>query len=71
MPIKRPQLQHLISLDQHGSFIQAASSLHITQPALSRSIQGLETQVGAPLFLREGHGVVPTDLGRVLIQHAR
>jgi len=71
MPIKLRQLHHLLALDQYGSFIQAAASLHITQPALSRSIQGLETQVGAPLFLREGHGVVPTDLGRVLIQHAR
>ena len=71
MPIKLRQLNHLLALERHGSFIHAASSLHITQPALSRSIQSLETQVGAPLFLREGHGVVPTDLGRVLIQHAR
>ena len=71
MPIKLRQLNHLLALDHHGSFIHAASSLHITQPALSRSIQSLETQVGAPLFLREGHGVVPTDLGRILIQHAR
>ncbi len=71
MPIKLRQLNHLLALDRHGSFIQAAASLHLTQPALSRSIQSLETQVGAPLFLREGHGVVPTDLGRVLIQHAR
>ena len=71
MPIKLRQLNHLLALDHHGSFVQAAASLHITQPALSRSIQGLEAQVGAPLFLREGHGVVPTDLGRVLLQHAR
>ena len=71
MPIKLRQLHHLLALDQYGSFIQAAASLHITQPALSRSIQSLEIQAGAPLFLREGHGVVPTDLGRVLIQHAR
>lgn len=71
MPIKLRQLQHLLALDEHGSFIQAAASLHLSQPALSRSIQALEAQTGAPLFLREGHGVVPTDLGRVLIEHAR
>lgn len=71
MPIKLRQLNHLLALEQYGSFIHAAVALHLTQPALSRSIQSLETQVGAPLFLREGHGVVPTDLGRVLIQHAR
>ena len=71
MSIKLRQLKHLLALEQHGSFIQAATSLYITQPALSRSIQGLEAQVGAPLFLREGHGVVPTGLGRVLLEHAR
>lgn len=71
MPIKLRQLHHLIALDEHGSFIHAAASLHLSQPALSRSIQALEAQTGAPLFLREGHGVVPTDLGRVLIEHAR
>ena len=71
MPIKLRQLHHLLALDEHGSFIHAAASLHLSQPALSRSIQALEAQTGAPLFLREGHGVVPTDLGRVLIEHAR
>lgn len=71
MSIKLRQLHHLLALDEHGSFIHAAASLHLSQPALSRSIQALEAQTGAPLFLREGHGVVPTDLGRVLIEHAR
>lgn len=71
MSIKLRQLSYLLSLDEHGSFSRAATALHISQPALSRSIQGLEAQVGAALFLREGHGVVPTDLGRVLIERAR
>ena len=71
MPIKLRQLHHLLALEEHGSFVQAATSLHLSQPALSRSIQALEAQASAPLFLREGHGVVPTDLGRVLIEHAR
>lgn len=71
MPIKLRQLHHILALDEHGSFIHAAASLHLSQPALSRSIQALEAQTGAPLFLREGHGVVPTDLGRVMIEHAR
>ena len=71
MSIKLRQLSHILALDEHGSFSRAAVSLHISQPALSRSIQALEAQIGAPLFLREGHGVVPTDLGRVVIGHAR
>ncbi|AKC86352.1 LysR family transcriptional regulator [Pseudoxanthomonas suwonensis] len=71
MSIKLRQLSHILALEEYGSFSRAAASLHISQPALSRSIQALEGQIGAPLFLREGHGVVPTDLGRVLIEDAR
>jgi DNA-binding transcriptional LysR family regulator len=71
MSIKLKQLGHILALEEHGSFSRAAVALRISQPALSRSIQGLETQIGAQLFLREGHGVVPTDLGRVLIERAR
>ena len=67
-------LHHLkvfLAVAEAGSISAGAERLHISQPALSRSIQGLEAQVGAPLFLREGHGVVPTDLGRVLVGSAR
>ena len=71
MTIKLRQLNHLLAMDEHGSFSRAAAALHLSQPALSRSIQALEVQVGAPLFFRDGHGTVPTDLGRVLIHHAR
>lgn len=68
------ELQHLrqvIALAEHGSFVRAAATLHISQPALSRSIQQLEQRFGSQLFLRTTAGVVPTDLGRVYIERAR
>jgi len=71
MSIKLKQLSHILALEEFGSFSRAAASLHISQPALSRSIQSMEADVGAPLFLREGQRVVPTDLGRVVVEHAR
>ena len=40
--------------------------LRLSQPALSRSIQLLEQQIGSALFLRSAVGVVPTDIGRLL-----
>jgi DNA-binding transcriptional LysR family regulator len=61
----------LLALAQHGSFVRAAKALHISQPALSRSIQGLEQHLGTALFLRSASGVVPTDLGRLYIERAR
>lgn len=64
------RLRHVLALAQHGNFHRAAEALHLTQPALSRSIQALEEQVGALLFDRHRHGVEPTDMGRLLLRHA-
>jgi DNA-binding transcriptional LysR family regulator len=71
MTIDLRRLRHLLALADHGSFGRAAAALAMTQPALSRSMQGLEQQVGAALFERSKSGVVPTDEGRVLILRAR
>ncbi len=65
------RLRHLMSVAEHGNFGRAAVASHITQPALSRSIQALEAEVGAPLFDRRPTGVEPTDMGRLLLRHAR
>lgn len=64
------RLRHLTALVQHGNFHRAAEALHLTQPALSRSIQALEAHVGAPLLTRQRTGVEPTELGRLLLRHA-
>ena len=44
------QLRHLIAVVEHGSFSRAAEAVHLTQPALSRSIQALEATAGAPVL---------------------
>lgn len=64
-------MRHVLALAEHGSFARAALALRLSQPALSRSIQGLERQISAELFLRSAVGVAPTDMGRVFIQRAR
>ena len=71
MSFELRQLRHLLALAEHRSFARAAVALHLSQPALSRSVQNLEQQVGTSLFIRSGSGVVPTDIGRLVIQHAR
>ena len=52
MNVELRRLRHLIALAEHGNFGRAAAACYITQPALSRSIQALEAQVGATLFDR-------------------
>ncbi len=65
------QLRHLIAVVEHGSFSRAAEAVHLTQPALSRSIQALEAAVGAPVLERNRGAIEPTDVGRLLLTHAR
>jgi DNA-binding transcriptional LysR family regulator len=64
-------MRQVLALAEHGSFARAAVALHLSQPALSRSIQLLEQQIGSALFLRSAAGVVPTDIGRLLVPRAR
>lgn len=71
MPLELQQLRQVIALAEHGSFVRAAAVLHISQPALSRSIQNLEQRFGSELFARSSSGVIPTDLGRLYIERAR
>lgn len=65
------QLRHLIALAESGSFSKAARAVFLTQPALSRSIGGLESQLGQALFDRIGHRIEPTPYGREMVERAR
>ena len=47
-------LEHLLAVADTGSFSRAAGRLFITQSALSRSIQGLEDELGGPVLDRLG-----------------
>lgn len=71
MGFELQQLRQVVALAEHGSFVRAAAALHISQPALSRSIQAVERNFGSELFLRTGAGVRPTDLGNLYIERAR
>jgi len=65
------QLRHLIALADHGSFSRAAQAVHLSQPALSRSIRALEDELQLPLFDRIGHRVELTVHGREALERAR
>ncbi|MCC7199914.1 MAG: LysR family transcriptional regulator [Gammaproteobacteria bacterium] len=71
MAIELQQLRQLIALAEHRSFVRAAAVLHMSQPALSRSIQNIERRFGSELFARTSAGVTPTDLGRLYIERSR
>lgn len=54
------RLRTFIEVYRQRSLSAAARSLHLTQPAVSQHIAGLEEAIGRSLFLREATGVVPT-----------
>ena len=54
-----------------GNISKAAKELYISQPAISKSIQKLEENVGCKLFSRSSRGVVLTEEGKLLYDHVR
>ncbi|MCK0767760.1 LysR family transcriptional regulator [Chromohalobacter canadensis] len=64
-------LQAFLAVADYGSFSLAAEQLHLTQPAVSKRIAGLEGQVGAQLFDRLNRRVTLTEAGRTLLPRAR
>jgi len=65
------QFQHLIALADTQSFSKAAERVHLTQPALSRSIQSLESALGARLVDRIGRRNELTPFGLSVVERAR
>lgn len=65
------KLRHVIALFEEGSFVKAAQRVHLTQPALSRSVQALESDLGVSLFDRTRDGVHATAAGRQFVERAR
>lgn len=70
MNVSLTKLQQLTTVARCGSFSRAAEELHITQPALSRSIAAIERRCGFRIFNRIGHGVEPTAAGVQLLAEA-
>lgn len=62
------QLTHAMALARHRNFRLAAAELHISQPALTRSVKALEEALGARLFDRLSAGVELTAAGEIVLE---
>ncbi|MDF1484540.1 LysR substrate-binding domain-containing protein [Ramlibacter sp. H39-3-26] len=67
-PIPVGHLRTFEAVARHLNFRAAAQELALTQSAVSRQIQGLEDEVGVPLFLRHTRAVELTDAGAQLLR---
>jgi DNA-binding transcriptional LysR family regulator len=61
------EIQHVTALGRFRNFAKAAESLDISQPALSKSIRGIEASLGVQLFDRRRRGVLPTAFGEIIL----
>lgn len=59
-------LRTFLAILDAGSVTAAADDLHLTQPTVSHALGRLRAQLGDPLFVRQGSGLVPTDRAREL-----
>lgn len=65
------QLHTFVVIAEAGGFASAGERLHLSQPAASRQIQALETELGIPLFDRIGRRVKLTSEGEDLLRRSR
>lgn len=65
------QLEYFVRVAELGSFTRAAIELDVAQPALSRQVRLLEVELRQTLLVRNGRGALPTEAGKLLLEHGR
>ncbi len=65
------QLRYFLRIVELRSFSKAAAYLHVAQPALGLQIRKLEEELGVKLLDRHSRGVIPTEAGLLLREHAQ
>lgn len=65
------QLQQLLAIEESGNLSRAAEHLHLSQPALTRSVQRLEEELGLKLFDRAKNRIEFNEAGKLALSEAR
>ena len=68
--IETEQLVQLAAFARYGTLSKAAEALHISQPSLSRTMQALEGELQASLFVRRKNRLALTEAGELAVRYA-
>ena len=63
-------LRAFVEVVRQGGFSQAAKTIFVTQPTVSKAVRQLEDELGIPLLDRNGHRSAPSPAGDVVYRHA-
>lgn len=69
-PLDIRQIEYFAEVAKQLSFTKAATTLHVSQPSISKAIQNLETELGVPLFYRSPKKLELTDAGHAVLVNA-
>lgn len=58
------EIQYFLTIVKYGSFTEAAQTLSVSQPAISKQIRQLEAELGCSLFARSGRTLSLTEAGQ-------
>lgn len=65
------QLRQLVVVAERLNLSHAAEAMNLTQPALSKSMQRLQRELGTSIYVRRGRGIQLTESGEALVRHAK
>ena len=65
------QLEYIVAVDTYRHFATAADKCFVTQPTLSMQIKKMEDELGVSVFDRTKQPIIPTDVGKEIIEQAR
>ena len=68
--VKFRHLQTFVEVSRQKSVMKAAELLHVSQPAVTKTIRELEEVLGVAVFERDGRGIKITRYGEVFLRHA-
>ncbi len=69
--MKLSTLEYFVVLAESESINKAAQKLYVTQPCLTRAIQGIEKEIGVQLFVRDKSGIMLTKAGEKILPEAK
>ena len=68
--MKLREYEYMLAIAQEANMTRAAQRLYISQPALSKLLASVESELGVQLFRQENRRIVPTAAGKIYLENA-